>query len=45
MRFWFGSVYARACRLTGRIDECVRSAQFADSASDIPGLAYANLAF
>ena len=23
MRFWFGSVYARACRLTGRIDECV----------------------
>lgn len=46
MRFWFGSVYARACRLTGRIDECVRSAQqIADSAKDIPGLAYANLAF
>ena len=46
MRFWFGSVYARACRLTGRIDECVSSAkQIADSASDVPGLAYANLAF
>lgn len=46
MRFWFGAVYARACRLTGRIDDCVRSAQqIADSASDIPGLAYANLAF
>ncbi|ORV08318.1 LuxR family transcriptional regulator [Mycobacterium celatum] len=46
MRFWFGSVYARACRLTGRIDECVRSAQqIADSANDIPGLAYANLSF
>lgn len=46
MRFWFGSVYARACRLTGRIDECVRSAkQIADTAGDIPGLAYANLSF
>lgn len=46
MRFWFGSVYARACRLTGRIDECVQSAkQIAESAEDIPGLAYANLAF
>lgn len=46
MRFWFGSVHARACRLTGRIDECVSSAkQIADSASEIPGLAYANLAF
>ncbi len=46
MRFWFGSVYARACRLTGRIDDCVQSAkQIAESASDIPGLAYANLAF
>ena len=22
MRFWFGGVYARACRLTGRIEEC-----------------------
>jgi DNA-binding CsgD family transcriptional regulator/tetratricopeptide (TPR) repeat protein len=46
MRFWFGSVYARACRLTGRIDECVQSAgRIADSANDVPGLAYANLAF
>ena len=46
MRFWFGSVYARACRLTGRIDECVKSAQqLAESSREIPGLAYANLAF
>jgi len=46
MRFWFGAVYARACRLTGRIDEGMNSAKrIADSASDIPGLAYANLAF
>lgn len=46
LRFWLGSVYARACRLTGRIAECVTSAeQFADSATDVPGLAYANLAF
>lgn len=46
LRFWFGGVYARACRLTGRIDECVRLARhMADSAKDVPGLAYANLAF
>jgi len=46
MRFWFGSVYARACRLTGSIDEGLDSAKrIADSASDIPGLAYANLTF
>jgi DNA-binding NarL/FixJ family response regulator len=46
MRFWFGGVYARACRLTGRIEESVQSAkQLADSARDVPGLAYANLAF
>ncbi|HEX2285782.1 MAG TPA: LuxR family transcriptional regulator [Mycobacterium sp.] len=46
MRFWFGSVYARACRLTGRIDECVAMVQrLADSAREIPSLAYANLAF
>jgi DNA-binding CsgD family transcriptional regulator/tetratricopeptide (TPR) repeat protein len=46
MRFWYGGVYARACRLSGRIDECVRSAkQLSESASDVPGLAYANLAF
>ena len=46
MRFWYGGVYARACRLSGRIDECVRSAtQLSESARDVPGLAYANLAF
>lgn len=46
MRFWYGAVYARACRLNGRIDECVRSAtQLSESARDVPGLAYANLAF
>jgi DNA-binding CsgD family transcriptional regulator len=45
MRFWFGAVYGRACRLTGRIDEFIRTAkQLAESARDIPGLAYANLA-
>lgn len=45
MRFWFASVYARACRLTGRIDECVAMVrQVADSAGEIPSLAYANLA-
>ncbi len=45
MRFWFGAVYGRACRLTGRIDEFVGTAkQLADSARDVPGLAYANLA-
>lgn len=45
MRFWFGAVYGRACRLTGRIDEFVRTAeQLANSARDVPGLAYANLA-
>jgi len=46
MRYWFGGVYARACRLTGRIDECVRFVdELAESARDVPGLAYANLAF
>ncbi len=45
MRFWFGSVYARASRLTGRIEECVTTVQqLADSAREIPSLAYANLA-
>jgi DNA-binding CsgD family transcriptional regulator len=45
MRFWFGAVYGRACRLTGHIDEFVSTArQLADSARNIPGLAYANLA-
>jgi DNA-binding CsgD family transcriptional regulator len=45
MRFWFGAVYGRACRLTGRIDEFVGTAkQLADASRDVPGLAYANLA-
>lgn len=46
LRFWFGGVYARACRLTGRIDDCVKMArQMADSVNEVPGLAYANLVF
>ncbi|HET7075617.1 MAG TPA: AAA family ATPase, partial [Mycobacterium sp.] len=46
LRFWCAAVYGRACRLTGRIDEFVSTAkQVADSARDVPGLAYANLAF
>jgi DNA-binding NarL/FixJ family response regulator len=46
VRLWYGAVYARACRLTGRIDECMRSVkQLSESAGDAPGLAYANLAF
>ncbi|MGE2692359.1 LuxR C-terminal-related transcriptional regulator [Mycolicibacterium pulveris] len=45
MRFWFASVYARACRLTGRIGECDAMVQrLAESATEIPSLAYANLA-
>ncbi|GFG55407.1 LuxR family transcriptional regulator [Mycolicibacterium agri] len=46
LRFWFGGVYARACRLTGRIDDCAKMAkQMADSVNEMPGLAYANLVF
>lgn len=46
LRFWFGGVYARACRLTGRIDDCAKMAkQMADSVNEVPGLAYANLVF
>ncbi|HUL98404.1 MAG TPA: helix-turn-helix transcriptional regulator, partial [Mycobacterium sp.] len=45
MRFWFAGVYARACRLTGRIAEFVRAAEkLAETARELPGLAYANLA-
>jgi DNA-binding NarL/FixJ family response regulator len=45
LRYWFGAVYGRACRLTGRINEFVGAARrLADSARDVPGLAYANLA-
>ncbi len=46
MRYWYGGVYARACRLTGRIDEFLSAVKrLTDSARDVPGLAYANLAF
>jgi len=46
MRFWYGAVYARACRLTGRVDECTRLVKrLSESARDVPGVAYANLAF
>ena len=46
MRFWFGGVYARACRLTGRIAECHDAATLLfGMAKDMPGLAYANLVF
>lgn len=46
IRFWFGAVHGRACRLTGRIDECVKTAARLDvSSRDVPGLAYANLAY
>ena len=46
IQFWFGAVYGRACRLTGRMDECVRAAARLDvSTRDMPGLAYANLAY
>lgn len=46
MRFWFGGVYARACRLTGRIDECLKAAEYLSVlANDMPSLAYANLIF
>lgn len=46
MRFWFGGVYARACRLTGRLQECHDAASaLVLMAKDAPGLAYANLVF
>ncbi|OBF13007.1 LuxR family transcriptional regulator [Mycobacterium sp. ACS4331] len=46
MRFWFAGVYARACRLTGRIEECRRAADTLSAlAQDMPSLAYANLVF
>lgn len=45
MRFWFASVYARACRLTGRTQECEAMVRrLAESATEVPSLAYANLA-
>ncbi|OMC30579.1 LuxR family transcriptional regulator [Mycobacterium sp. GA-1841] len=46
MRFWFGAVHGRACRLTGRIGECVAmAARLDESAREVPGLVYANLAY
>lgn len=46
MRFWFGAVHGRACRLTGRIEECVAmAARLDESAREVPGLVYANLAY
>lgn len=46
LQFWYGAVHGRACRLTGRIAECVKMAtRLNESARDVPGLAYANLAF
>ncbi len=46
MRFWFGAVHGRACRLTGRIDEiAVMAARLDESVRDVPGLVYANLAY
>ncbi|MBX8689671.1 LuxR family transcriptional regulator [Mycobacterium sp. 20091114027_K0903767] len=45
MRFWFGAVHGRACRLTGRIEEITEMAvRLDESARDVPGLVYANLA-
>jgi DNA-binding CsgD family transcriptional regulator/tetratricopeptide (TPR) repeat protein len=45
MRLWFAGVYARACRLTGRVTQFTESAEkLAEAARDLPGLAYANLA-
>ncbi|HEY5842071.1 MAG TPA: LuxR C-terminal-related transcriptional regulator, partial [Mycobacterium sp.] len=46
MRFWFGGVYLRACRINGLIDECQRAASMlAALAMDAPGRASANLVF
>ncbi|MDF3340652.1 LuxR C-terminal-related transcriptional regulator [Mycolicibacterium septicum] len=45
MRFWFGAVHGRACRLTGRVDDVTAmAARLDESARDVPGLVYANLA-
>jgi hypothetical protein len=31
MRFWFGGVYLRACRLNGLLDECQRATEVLSS--------------
>lgn len=46
MRFWFGGVYLRACRLNGLLDECQRATTvLSELARDAPGRPYANLVF
>ena len=46
MRFWFGGVYLRACRLNGLLDECQRATEvLSELARDAPGRPYANLIF
>ncbi len=46
MRFWFGGVYLRACRINDRIDECQSAtAMLSALARDAPGRPYANLVF
>ncbi len=46
MRFWFGGVYLRACRLNGLLDECQRATVvLSELARDAPGRPYANLVF
>jgi DNA-binding CsgD family transcriptional regulator/tetratricopeptide (TPR) repeat protein len=46
LRFWFGGVYLRACRINGLNDECQRaSSMLAALAEDAPGRASANLIF
>ncbi|MCV7336278.1 MULTISPECIES: LuxR C-terminal-related transcriptional regulator [Mycolicibacterium] len=46
LRFWFGAVHARACRLTGQIEDVTEmAARLDESARDVPGLVYANLAY
>jgi DNA-binding CsgD family transcriptional regulator len=46
MRFWFGGVYLRACRVNGRLDECERTAALLTALhEDVPGRVSANLIF
>jgi len=46
LRFWAAGVYARACRLTGRIEQVHDAAEVLSAlAKDVPSLAYANLVF
>lgn len=46
MRFWFGGVYLRACRINGLLEECQRATSvLSELARDAPGRPYANLVF